>query len=75
MNTIFKCYYYLTGLILLLSIGINCNAQDSLFNKRYGGASNESINDFLQLPCDDYLVIGSSNSFSASSDLLLMRIN
>ena len=71
------CKYCIRAVICFsfLTVSNNSNAQDSLFNKRYGGASGESIADIIQLPCDEYLVIGSSSSFSASNDFLLMKID
>ena len=61
--------------IILLTVLFNANAQTQKFQKVYGGYSYDYGNDLLQTPDTGYLLLCTSNSFSGSSDIYLLKVD
>ena len=64
---------------LLFILGIlfvyTASAQVQKFRKIYGGTSYDYGMDVVQLPDSGYLLLGTSSSFSGSSDIYLLRVD
>ena len=64
---------------LLFILGIlfvySASAQVQKFRKIYGGTSYDYGMDVVQLPDSGYLLLGTSSSFSGSSDIYLLRVD
>lgn len=73
-----KIYYWLK-LLLMTCVSIFCfnivNAQTQKFQKVYGGYSYDQGNDLIQMADTGYLLLCTSNSFSASSDIYLLKVD
>lgn len=61
--------------IALLTVMFNAKAQTQKFQKVYGGYSYDYGNDLLQTPDTGYLLLCTSNSFSGSSDIYLLKVD
>lgn len=62
-------------LVFWLFSGINAIAQTQKFQKVYGGYSYDYGNDLVQTPDSGYLLLCTSNSFSANSDIYLLKVD
>ena len=73
-----KFYSWLTFL-LNISVHIFCSdlvtAQTQKFQKVYGGYSYDQGNDLIQMADTGYLLLCTSNSFSTSSDIYLLKVD
>lgn len=76
---IFNRYFNLFSLILLsliqLMTYVDVNAQVQKFQKVYGGYSYDSGNDLIQTSDTGYMLLCTSNSFSSSSDIYLLKVD
>lgn len=66
--------FSLSILICLLAVVIS-DAQTQKFQKVYGGYSYDYGNDLIQTPDTGYLLLCTSNSFSGSSDIYLLKVD
>jgi hypothetical protein len=73
-----KAHYLLNCIItfcfIQLSV-VNLFAQTLKFQKVYGGYSYDYGNDLIQTPDTGYLLLCTSNSFSSSSDIYLLKVD
>lgn len=60
---------------ILLLISLNTKAQTQKFQKVLGGYSYDYGNDLVQTADTGYLLLSSSNSFSGSSDIYLLKVD
>lgn len=71
-NYLLKCIIFF--FIMHLSM-VNSIAQTLKFQKVYGGYSYDYGNDLIQTPDSGYLLLCTSNSFSSSSDIYLLKVD
>ena len=76
---IFNRYFNLFSLslisLILLMAYVDVNAQVQKFQKVYGGYSYDYGNDLIQTSDTGYLLLCTSNSFSSSSDIYLLKVD